>query len=76
MFGWQSPLSDAQTSENAGAKRVISAWRSKRATHDQTVAEIARRYRQFVDLFERKDASLPSDASACVRSERRSPMES
>jgi 5-dehydro-2-deoxygluconokinase len=38
-------------------------WRSKRATRDQTVAEIARRYRQFVDLFERNDANLSSVAS-------------
>ena len=53
----------------------LVAWRSKRATRDQTVAEIARRYRQFVDLFERKDASLSSDASSRARSEHRSPME-
>jgi myo-inositol catabolism protein IolC len=29
----------------------LAAWRSKQATRDQTVAEIARRYREFVDLF-------------------------
>jgi myo-inositol catabolism protein IolC len=40
----------------------LVAWRSKQATRDQTVAEIARRYRQFVDLFERKRASLSSAA--------------
>jgi len=50
-------------------------WRSKRATRDQTVAEIARRYRQFVDLFEQNDASLSSVASSRARSERRSPIE-
>jgi len=53
----------------------LVAWRSKRATRDQTVAEIARRYRQFVDLFERTDASLSSVPSSSVRSEHRSAME-
>ena len=53
----------------------LVAWRSKRATRDQTVAEIARRYRQFVDLFERKGGGLSSDASSRARSEHRSPME-
>jgi myo-inositol catabolism protein IolC len=52
------------------------AWRSKRATRDQTVDEIARRYRQFVDLFEReKDASQTSVASSSVRPENRSFVE-
>ncbi len=40
----------------------LVAWRSKRATRDQTVTEIARRYRGFVDLFERKHAGLSSAA--------------
>jgi len=40
----------------------LLAWQSKQATRDQTVAEIARRYRQFADLFERKHASLSSAA--------------
>jgi myo-inositol catabolism protein IolC len=31
----------------------LVAWRSKKATREQTVAEIARRYRSLVDLFER-----------------------
>ena len=31
----------------------LVAWRSKKATRDQTVAEIAKRYHEFVDLFER-----------------------
>ena len=53
----------------------LVAWRSKRATRDQTVAEIARRYREFVDLFERKDASMSSVASSRVRPEHRSSME-
>jgi myo-inositol catabolism protein IolC len=53
----------------------LVAWRDTRATRDQTVAEISRRYRQFVDLFERKDASLASVASSSARAERRSSME-
>jgi myo-inositol catabolism protein IolC len=40
----------------------LIAWRSKQATEDQTVAEIARRYREFVDLFERSHAGLSSAA--------------
>ena len=38
----------------------LVAWRSKQATREQAVAEIARRYREFVDIFERKDASRVS----------------
>jgi myo-inositol catabolism protein IolC len=53
----------------------LVAWRSKRATRDQTVAEIARRYRQFVDSFERKDAALSFAASANGRPEYRASME-
>ena len=30
----------------------LVAWRAKKATREQAVAEIARRYREFVDLFE------------------------
>ena len=52
----------------------LVAWRSKRATRDQTVAEIARRYREFVDLFERKDAGLSSVASSSIQPEHRSSM--
>jgi len=52
----------------------LAAWRSKQATRDQTVAEIARRYREFVDLFERKDAGLSSVASSSVQPEHRSSM--
>lgn len=40
----------------------LVAWRSKQTTRDQAVAEIARRYRQYADLFERKHASLSSAA--------------
>jgi 5-dehydro-2-deoxygluconokinase len=53
----------------------VVAWRSNQATRDQTVAEIARRYREFVDLFERKDARLSSVASSNARPEHRSSME-
>ena len=53
----------------------LVAWRSKQATRDQTVAEIARRYREFVDLFERKDTNLSAAASPGVQMERRSSME-
>lgn len=40
----------------------LVAWRSRQATREQTVAEIARRYRGFADLFERKHANLSSAA--------------
>jgi len=53
----------------------LVAWRSKQAARDQTVAEIARRYRVFVDLFERKEASLSPTASSSVKRERRSSTE-
>ncbi|HTV30358.1 MAG TPA: DUF2090 domain-containing protein [Xanthobacteraceae bacterium] len=52
----------------------LVAWRSKQATRGQTVAEIARRYLQFVDLFERKDATLAPVASSKIRPEHRSSM--
>jgi myo-inositol catabolism protein IolC len=52
----------------------LVAWRSKQASRDQTVAEIARRYREFVDLFERKDAGLSSVASSSIQPEHRSSM--
>jgi myo-inositol catabolism protein IolC len=53
----------------------LVAWRSKQATRSQTVAEIARRYCQFVDLFGRKDASPFPVASSKIPPERRSSME-
>ncbi len=37
----------------------LVAWRSKKATREQAVAEIAGRYREFVDLFE-KGGTRPS----------------
>ncbi|MGO8923199.1 MAG: hypothetical protein ACLQF4_09700 [Xanthobacteraceae bacterium] len=33
----------------------LVAWRSKRATREQTVDAIAKRYRELVDLFERSN---------------------
>jgi myo-inositol catabolism protein IolC len=53
----------------------LTAWRSKQVTREATVAEIARRYREFVDLFERKEASPSVAASPKVRPERSSSME-
>lgn len=53
----------------------LTAWRSKQVTREATVAEIARRYREFVDLFERKEAGPSVAASPKVRPERSSSME-
>lgn len=53
----------------------LVAWRSKQATRDQTVAEIARRYHQFADVFERRDSSLSSVASSSVRPDHRTSMD-
>ena len=38
----------------------LVAWRSNKATREQTVAEIATRYHEFVDQFERASIALPS----------------
>jgi myo-inositol catabolism protein IolC len=35
----------------------LVAWRSKKTTREQAVAEIARRYREFVDVFEKARAA-------------------
>jgi myo-inositol catabolism protein IolC len=53
----------------------LVAWRSKKATRDQTVALIAKRYREFVDLFERANTRLPSEVSDRTRSRHRSSKE-
>jgi myo-inositol catabolism protein IolC len=42
----------------------LVAWRSKKATREQAVAEIAGRYREFVGLFERSVLHPPSDHSS------------
>lgn len=47
MFGSDGVLSPQQTEEIAAAKRVI--------TGDATVAEIARRYQEFVEIFESRE---------------------
>jgi myo-inositol catabolism protein IolC len=53
----------------------LVAWRSKQATRDQTVTEIAWRYRQFADLFERRDSSFSSVASSSVRPDHRATVD-
>jgi len=58
MFGWEPPLSAAQTAE------IAAAWRARKATHEQAVAEIARRYREFVDIFEKAGHSTAAPAPA------------
>ena len=73
MFGWKSPLSEAIAAQVPGfigfavGRTVfwdsLVAWRSKKATREQTVAAIAKRYREFVDLFERANTRLPSELS-------------
>ena len=42
----------------------LVAWRAHKATREQTVAEIARRYREFVDIFEHARSSAPAQRSA------------
>jgi 5-dehydro-2-deoxygluconokinase len=46
----------------------LVAWRSKKATREQTVEEIATRYREFVDQFERASIDLPSELLDRTRS--------
>ncbi|HYQ05592.1 MAG TPA: hypothetical protein VER26_01250 [Xanthobacteraceae bacterium] len=41
----------------------LVAWGSKKAIREQTVAAIAKRYREFVDLFERANTGLPFEHS-------------
>jgi 5-dehydro-2-deoxygluconokinase len=41
----------------------LVAWRANKATRDQAVAEIAGRYREFVDIFEKAKPSTPAGAS-------------
>jgi myo-inositol catabolism protein IolC len=42
----------------------LVAWRAHTATREQTVAEIARRYREFVDIFESARGSAPAQLYA------------
>jgi myo-inositol catabolism protein IolC len=53
----------------------LVAWRSKKATREQAVAEIAGRYREFIGLFERTDLHPPSAQSNQVGPKHRSSME-
>jgi hypothetical protein len=75
LFGWKPPLNDAQTAEIASAKQIIydgfrsALWRAKKATREQAVAEIARRYREFVDLFEEADIGPSRAPSLRARSD-------
>jgi myo-inositol catabolism protein IolC len=39
----------------------LTAWRSNRASREQAVAEIAKRYREYVDLFEQARGQLRTD---------------
>jgi myo-inositol catabolism protein IolC len=40
----------------------LVAWRSKKATREQAIAEIAARYREYVDLFEGRHSSVARSA--------------
>ena len=42
----------------------LVAWRAHKATREQTVAEIARRYREFVDIFEQARGPVLAQRSA------------
>jgi myo-inositol catabolism protein IolC len=53
----------------------LLAWRSKKATREQTVALIAKRYSEFVDLFERATTHLSSELSDRTHSGHRSSKE-
>jgi myo-inositol catabolism protein IolC len=46
----------------------LVAWRSKKATREQTVAAISKSYRELVDLFERAGTVLPSEPLDRTRS--------
>jgi len=38
-------------------RESVVGWRSKQTTREQAVAEIARRYHEFVDIFEKARAA-------------------
>ena len=44
------------------------AWRNEKVTSEQAVVAIAKRYREFVDLFEQANTRLPSELSDRTRS--------
>jgi hypothetical protein len=81
MFGWKSPLSEAQTAEISRAKAVIydgfnAAPASGLPKHKTGILVdeqfgagiLAKRYREFVDLFERATTRLSSELSDRTRS--------
>ena len=41
----------------------LVGWREKRTTREAAVAEVARRYREFVDIFEKARAKSPGPES-------------
>jgi myo-inositol catabolism protein IolC len=41
----------------------LVAWRAKKVTREQAVAEVARRYREFVDIFEKAGHSTTAPAA-------------
>ena len=41
----------------------LMAWRAKKSTREAAVGEIARRYREFVDIFEQARARPRADLS-------------
>jgi hypothetical protein len=43
-------------------------WRNEKVTREQTVAAIAKCYRELVDLFERANSRLPAEFSDRTRS--------
>jgi hypothetical protein len=68
LFGWSGKLSEEQTARIATSKRVIYdglkqaiaegapplvGWRDNKTSREAAVNEIARRYRQLVDVFEK-----------------------
>jgi myo-inositol catabolism protein IolC len=53
----------------------LVAWRSKKATREQAVVEIAGRYREFVDQFEQANVRSSAGFSGRVRPEHRSSRE-
>jgi len=66
MFELLVPAEKTQLEKLNGDKATydpLVAWRSKKVTRQQTVGAIAKRYREFVDLFERANARLPSELS-------------
>jgi hypothetical protein len=71
MFELLVPAEKTQLEKLNGDKTTydpLVAWRSKKVTREQTVGAIAKRYREFVDLFERANTRLPSELSDRTRS--------